>query len=286
MKIVFLGTPDYVLPVLEALHKKFRGRHGESPIAAVVTQRPRPTGRKQLLTYSPVDTWAHKRDIPIYFNSQDLIKDNIQADLGVLAAYGEILPQEVISFFPHGILNIHPSLLPKYRGASPVQGAILNGDHETGVTIMKVDEKMDHGAIVSQFKEDIFPEDTTGTLRERLFNRSTEVICELIEPYLAGKIKAREQNHEEATFTKTLKKEDGFIDLTKIKPEEAERFVRAMNPWPSAWTRVKMGSQEKRLRILKASLKEEKLILEEVQLEGKNVVSWKEFKQGYPEAKF
>ena len=123
MKIVFFGTPDYVLPVLEALHKKFGGKHGESPIVAVVTQRPRPTGRKQLLTYSPVDTWAHKRDIPIYFNSLDLIKDNVQADLGVLAAYGEILSEEVISFFPHGILNIHPFSGPGGHSRRPAAAA-------------------------------------------------------------------------------------------------------------------------------------------------------------------
>jgi methionyl-tRNA formyltransferase len=286
MKIVFFGTPDYVLPILDSLHKRFRGKDGKSPIVAVITQKPRPTGRKQLLTFSPVDDWAHKRKISIYFDAKDIIKDKVEADLGVLAAYGEFIPKEVLSYLPHGILNVHPSLLPKYRGASPVQEAILNGEKETGVTIMKVDDKWDHGPIISQFKEDISPDDTTGTLRERLFSRSAEVLFGLIKPYLAGKIKPREQNHKEATFTKTIRKEDGYIDLSKAKPEETERFVRAMDPWPGAWTKIKINGREKRLRLLKTHLEEGKLILDEVQLEGKNVVSGEEFKRGYPEVKF
>jgi methionyl-tRNA formyltransferase len=287
MKIVFFGTPDYVLPILNSIHKRFISGPGRSPIVAVVTQSPKPVGRKQKLTYSPIDAWAHQRKIPIFYSAKELLKAKVEANLGVLAAYGEIIPDEAISFFSNGILNIHPSLLPQYRGASPVQAAIINGDKETGVTIIKLDEKMDHGPIVSQFKEEIKPDDTTGTLREKLFLRSAEVMSELIEPYLAGKIKPREQNHKEATFTKLLKKENGFIDLKKAKPEEAEKFIRAMDPWPNAWTLIKgIGKQSKRLKILKAHLENEKLVLDEVQLEGKNPVSWKEFSAGYPKANF
>jgi methionyl-tRNA formyltransferase len=286
MRIVFFGTPDYVLPILNSIHKKFVSGPGKSPIVAVVTQSPKPVGRQQKLTYSPIDNWAHQRKIPIFYSSKEFLKSKIEANLGVLAAYGEIIPNEVISFFPNGILNIHPSLLPKYRGASPIQQTIINGDQETGVTILKVDEKMDHGPIVSQFKEEVKSDDTTGTLRERLFLRSAEVVTELIEPYQAGKIKPREQNHEEATFTKILKKEDGFIDLNKTKSEEAERFIRAMDPWPNAWTNIEVNNQKKRLKILKAHLEKDELILDLVQLEGKNIVSWEEFKRGYPETKF
>src|SRR3990172_4759611 len=115
MKIVFLGTPDYVLPILKALYKKYE-------IAAAVTQSPKPTGRKKFLTYSPVDTWAHQRKIPVIYDLDKVPK----ADLGVLAAYGKIIPPSVIQNLKSGILNIHPSLLPKYRGASPVQTAIAN----------------------------------------------------------------------------------------------------------------------------------------------------------------
>jgi len=273
MKIVFFGTPDYVLPVLTSLHKKFVTGPGISPIAAVVTQSPKPTGRKQILTYSPVDKWAHEHKIDIFYQSSELIKNSVKADIGVLAAYGEIIPKTVIDTFPHGILVVHPSLLPKYRGASPIQGAIANGDKQVGVTIIKMDEKMDHGPIVSQFKEETRPDDTTDTLRARLFERSKDVIVEMIEPYLQGKIKPKEQNHDEATYTKIITKQNGFIDLEKTNPEEAERFIRAMQPWPQAWTLI----GKKRLKVLKAHLENGKLVLDEVQLEGKNPVSWKEF---------
>jgi len=278
MKIVFFGTPDYVLPVLTSLHKKFVTGPGISPMVAVVTQSPKPTGRKQILTYSPVDRWAHEHKIDIFYQSSELIKNSVKADIGVLTAYGEIIPKTVIDTFPHGILVVHPSLLPKYRGASPIQGAIANGDKQVGVTIIKMDEKMDHGPIVSQFKEETRPDDTTDTLRARLFERSKDVIVEMIEPYLQGKIKPKEQNHDEATYTKIITKQNGFIDLEKTNPEEAERFIRAMQPWPQAWTLI----GKKRLKVLKAHLENGKLVLDEVQLEGKNPVSWKEFKMGYP----
>jgi len=282
MKIVFFGTPDYVLPILTSLHKKFVSGPGVSPIAAVVTQSPKPTGRKQILTYSPVDKWAHEHKIDIFYQSSELIKNSVKADIGVLAAYGEIIPKIVIDTFPHGILVVHPSLLPKYRGASPIQGAIANGDKQVGVTIIKMDEKMDHGPIVSQFKEETKPDDTTDTLRARLFERSKEVIAEMIEPYLQGKIKPKEQNHDEATYTKIITKQDGFIEAESFTSEaaKAERFIRAMQPWPQAWTLI----GKKRLKILKAHLESGKLILDEVQLEGKSPVSWEEFKRGYPDA--
>ena len=282
MKIVFFGTPDYVLPILTSLHKKFVSGPGVSPIAAVVTQSPKPTGRKQILTYSPVDKWAHEHKIDIFYQSSELIKNSVKADIGVLAAYGEIIPKTVIDTFPHGILVVHPSLLPKYRGASPIQGAIANGDKQVGVTIIKMDEKMDHGPIVSQFKEETKPDDTTDTLRARLFERSKEVIAEMIEPYLQGKIKPKEQNHDEATYTKIITKQDGFIEAESFTSEaaKAERFIRAMQPWPQAWTLI----GKKRLKILKAHLESGKLILDEVQLEGKSPVSWEEFKRGYPDA--
>jgi len=282
MKIVFFGTPDYVLPILTSLHKKFVSGPGVSPIAAVVTQSPKPTGRKQILTYSPVDKWAHEHKIDIFYQSSELIKNSVKADIGVLAAYGEIIPKTVIDTFPHGILVVHPSLLPKYRGASPIQGAIANGDKQVGVTIIKMDEKMDHGPIVSQFKEETKPDDTTDTLRARLFERSKDVIVEMIEPYLQGKIKPKEQNHDEATYTKIITKQDGFIEAESFTSEaaKAERFIRAMQPWPQAWTLI----GKKRLKILKAHLESGKLILDEVQLEGKSPVSWEEFKRGYPDA--
>ncbi|MGA3292267.1 MAG: methionyl-tRNA formyltransferase [Candidatus Microgenomates bacterium] len=286
MKIVFFGTPDYVMPILTSLHKKFVTGPGKSPIIAVVTQPPRPVGRKQIPAYSPVDKWAHARKIPIYYSANDLIDNPTEAVLGILASYGEIIKEDVIDLFPQGILVIHPSLLPKYRGASPVPEAIKNGDETTGVTIFKMDKKMDHGPIISQFKEEILPGDTGETLRARLFEKSAGVLTELIGPYIQSKIKPKIQDESLATYTKIITKEDGFIDLNKKSTDEADRFIRAMQPWPCAWTRIRVSEENKRLKILKAHLEENKLILDEVQLEGKLPTTWKQFKEGYKDATF
>jgi methionyl-tRNA formyltransferase len=290
MKIVFFGTPDYVLPILTTLHKKFVTGPGKSPIVAVVTQSPKPTGRKQIVTYSPVDRWAHEHGIPIHYSASELAIDGVNADIGILAAYGEIIKKDVIDLFPQGILVIHPSLLPKYRGASPVPATIVNGDGLTGVSIIKMDEKMDHGPIVSQFKEEILPTDTGESLRDRLFTKSAEVLIELIEPYISGKIKLKKQDESQSTYTKILKKENGFIDLTGIPPVKAERFIRAMQPWPGAWTKIQLtiNSEQftKRLKIHKAYIENDNLILDEVQLEGRDKVSWKQLNEGYASVTF
>lgn len=330
MKIVFFGTPDYVLPIVSEVHKKFSSKNGESGIVAVVTQKPKPTGRKQFITYSAVDTWAYKRKIPVLYDSGELIKQRIEADLGILAAYGEIIPKSVIDHLKFGILNVHPSLLPSFRGASPVQAAIVSGLSQTGVTIIKLDEKLDHGPIVSQFTEEIFENDTTETLRNRLFERSGEVVAALIPAYVANKIKLKEQNHKEATFTTQITKEDGFIPpeflklamlgsdptsgptSSKVRPKSTWRvpfiknyslvpsacslgcFIRAMHPWPGAWTYIRLtadSKQSKRLKIIKAHLEKlvpsaYRLVPDLVQLEGKTEVSYEEFKKGYPNSSF
>ena len=311
MKIVFFGTPDYVLPVLVKIHKSFVSGPGKSPIVAVVTQSPKPMGRKQILTYTPIDKWAHEHKINTYYNPEDLLKEKVKFDLGIIADYGKIISKKVIGLFANGILNIHFSMLPKYRGASPVQAAILSGDEEIGVTIFKIDELLDHGPILSQFTEEILPPDTWGSLKIRLFERAKEVLIELIDPYLRGKIKLREQNHGEATYTTLVKKEHGFIPPNYLKyalegkslkedwkigfikdfslapsPSSLEKFIRALDPWPQAWTNVTIGKGTKRLKMIKSHLEEEKLVLDEVQLEGKNPVSWKKFKMGYPKVAF
>jgi len=278
MKIVFFGTPDYVMPILTSLHKKFVTGPGKSPIVAVVTQSPKPIGRKQILSYSPVDKWAHDHRIPTYYQSSEIVKNEVDADIGVCAAFGEIIPEFVIGHLKFGILNIHPSLLPEYRGASPITYAIKDGKKETGVTTILMDDKVDHGKIISQFKEEIKPDDTTETLRARLFERSAKVLLEFIEPYLKGKITPKVQDEGKATYTKKLLKEDGFINLTGSDPVVVNNFIRAMQPWPIAWTYL---PNEKRVKLLKSHLYEGKLIIDEVQLEGKTPVSYKQFKAAY-----
>jgi methionyl-tRNA formyltransferase len=282
LKIVFFGTPDYVLPILKALVKKY-GR-GETGLVAVVTQPPKAAGRKKFITRSPIDNWAYKHKVPVIY---DLTKIP-EADLGILAAYGKIIPKEIISGFESGILNVHPSLLPSHRGPSPVQAAIAKGETSTGVSVIKMDEQIDHGPIISQFKEAIQAQDTTGSLRARLFERAAEFLVNLIPAYLEGKITPKEQDDTRATYTKIYTKQDGFLDLNKVKPKEAERFIRAMDPWPGVWTFIHLPPSKptKRLKILKAHLNKERLILDEVQLEGKNPVSWAQFKEGYSNHEF
>ena len=292
MQIVFFGTPDYVIPILDALHKTFKSKSGESPVIAIVTQKPKPVGRKKVLEYSAVDRWAYKKGIKIL---RDLdIKNFPNADVGVLASYGGIIPTFIIDHFKLGILNVHPSLLPKYRGASPVPATIISGDKETGVSIIKLDNELDHGPIVSQFKEKVLDNDTTETLRDRLFEKSAEVLTTFLPSYMKGKITPRKQNHKNASFTRQITKQDAFIPpkylnaclqgrslqakwkipFTKdysLVPnaylEETssayslERFIRAMQPWPVSWTYVQLNSKmkkkksklvTKRLKILKA----------------------------------
>jgi len=279
MKIVFFGTPDYVVPIAEALYKTYRTKKDKG-VVAVVTQHPKPSGRKKKMEYSAIDKWAHKREIPILYDYADMPV----ADLGVVAAYGRIIPQNVIRHFPKGIVNIHPSLLPKYRGASPVQNAIADGETQTGVTIIKMDEKMDHGPIISSFKEEIRKDDTNETLRKRLFDRSAQFLIDLIPNYLNGKIKLKEQDHKKATFTKLVKSEDGFIENLFENPEKTYNLWRAYQPWPGIFTKVGINDEEKRLKILKLHLENDKLVLDEVQLEGKKPVGFEEFKRGYPDA--
>lgn len=267
MKILFFGTPDYVLPVLETLNKYHE-------IVGVVTQPPKPAGREKIIKYSAVDTWAHKKHIPIFFDFENLPK----ADVGILAAYGKIIPEKTLKSFKLGILNIHPSLLPKFRGASPIQFNLIEEPDKLGVTIIKLDEKMDHGPIVTQFKDELLEDDTLETVRKRLFERSAKVLLELLPAYEENKIHLKKQDETKATYTKLVKKEDGFVDLTKDSPEKILRMSKAFVPWPGIWTKLKSG---KRLKILKCHIFNLELILDKVQLEGKGPVSWNQFRSAY-----
>lgn len=259
MKIIFFGTPDYVIPVLDKLHKYHE-------IVTVVTQPPKPAGREKKITYSAVDKWAFKKHIIRNFDFVDLPK----ADMGVCASYGMIIPQVVLDKFRYGILNIHPSLLPEFRGASPIQATIIAGS-DPAISIIKMDEQMDHGPILTQFKEDVLENDTNETLRKRLFVRSAEVLINLIPNYSKGKIKLKSQDESKATYTKIITKQDGFVDLAKDDPIIVERKHRAYMPWPGIWTNITINGVEKRLKILE--FKEEPIT---VQLEGKKPVSYKQ----------
>ncbi len=279
MKIIFMGTPEFSAVILKALIDN------NYEISAVVTNPDAPVGRKQILTSSPVKRlivsgqWPIEIFQPTTKSELSAISDKLLAmkpDLAVVAAYGKIIPKNILALPRYGTINVHPSLLPKYRGASPIQNAILSGDKKTGITIMKLDEEMDHGGIISNIQVQISNLDTYENLSQKLAETGAELLIKTIPNYVSGKIKPVEQNHAEATYTKIIKKEDGKINWSK-NPAEIERMIRAFYPWPSAWT-IWNG---KILKILEAEIRGGSLEIKKLQLEGGKALSMKEFLNGH-----
>lgn len=234
MKIVFFGTTEFSASILETLSKDFE-------IAAVVTQADKPVGRKQEIQESPVSALAKKLGLPaekpVTLKDSEFtqrIKD-YKPDLFVVIAYGKIIPQEILDIPTKGSINIHFSLLPKYRGASPIHAALLNGETESGVTIMLMDEKMDHGPILAMEKVSVDPEEMFEDFGNKLLDLANKMIVPTIQNFLNGKIVPKEQNHEEATFCNIISKEDGEIDWNK-PAQEIFNMYRAYSKWPGVWT--------------------------------------------------
>lgn len=230
-KIVFFGTSKFAIPALEALI----GAGYE--VAAVVTQPDRPAGRKQEPLPSPVKQVALKLGLkvvqPQNLDSKFQVRDS---DLFIVASYGEIIPKTILDLPKFGVLNIHPSLLPKHRGPSPIQAAILSGDRETGVSIIKLDEEMDHGPILAKSKFQITDSKIEfKNLHDQLAKLGTDLLIETLPKCLAGKLQPIPQDHAKATFTKIITKSDGRIDWKK-PAKEIDRMVRAYHLWPVAWT--------------------------------------------------
>ena len=293
IKTILIGTPEFAKRIFERF---LEAKLSDFDIVAVITAPDKPIGRKQILTPSPVKKWALENNLPVL--QLEKIGD---PDLIILTAYGQIIPKEILDIPKFGALNIHPSLLPKYRGASPIQAAILNNDKETGITIILMDEKMDHGPIISNFQFPISNKITYQELSEKLADLGAQLLITTLPDYVNGRIKPRPQNHSRATFTKIIKKEDGKIDWNK-SAEEIERQIRAFSGWPTAFTFF----NNKQLKILevgvnnkntanepgKVSLDENKnigvqtgngiLVLKEVQLEGKRPMTAKDFLNGHP----
>lgn len=300
-KIIFMGTPDFAVSVLEALIK------AGYDISAVITKPDEPVGRKQILTPPPVKRLIANSKLPIkIFQPKTKIELlaishkllAIKPDLGVIAAYGKIIPREILDIPRYGTLNVHPSLLPKYRGASPIQYAILNGDKETGVTIMKVDEEMDHGPVLANSILPIADSDTYDNLSQKLAILGAELLIKIIPDYISGKMKPVEQDPSKATYTKIIKKEDGKIDWSK-STDEIERMARAYYLWPSAWTtwngkilkilevNVLVGDDKKigevflKKNELAVQCGKKSLIIKKLQLEGGKILMGKEFLNGH-----
>lgn len=291
-RTIFFGTPQFAVPALESLIKDNR-----FDVVAVVTEPDQKSGRGKKIVFSPVKLTAMKYNITVLQpEKMQAISYKLKAksfDAAVVCAYGQIIPKKILEITKYGFINIHPSLLPKYRGPSPIQTAILNGDRKTGVTIIKVDEKMDHGPILAQqglefpnkyqISNDQISKLNYLEISKILSKLGAELLIKILPGYLEGKIKPKAQDHKKATFTKLIRKEDGLINWNE-PVEIIERRIRAYFPWPGTYTFL----NKKRFKIIKAHLKTStsgvevgKLVLDLVQLEGKKEMSWQEFCRGY-----
>lgn len=249
MRIVFMGTPEFALPALAAL---VESRHD---LVGIFTAPDRPAGRGQRPAPPPVKRFALERGLPLYqpprlrHPAQVELLRSLLPDLVVVAAYGQILPRDVLAIPPLGCLNLHPSLLPRHRGASPVVGTILAGDDEAGVTLMQMDEGMDTGPIVAQRRVPLGGDETTGRLTDLLARLGAELLLATLPAWGAGALEPVPQEQSQATYTRPLSKEDGVLDWTQ-PALELERRVRAYDPWPGCHTLWR----EQRLRVLAAAV--------------------------------
>lgn len=235
MKLIFMGTPDFAVGTLEALVQA-----GHEVVLAV-TQPDKPQGRKQTLVPPPVKEKALELGIPVFQPKRVREPDALQKikeygpELIVVAAFGQILPKELLELPKYGCINVHASLLPKYRGAAPIQWAILNGDDVTGVTIMRMDVGLDTGDMIAKTEVAIAPEDTGGTLFESLAEAGARLCVETIPSIVDGTAVYTPQDERAATKVGMIKKQDGRIDFSR-SAKMIERQVRGLNPWPSAYT--------------------------------------------------
>lgn len=306
IRIVFMGTPELSAQFLNAL---FEGGH---PVTGVVTQPDKPAGRKMSLGESPVKKVARESGVPV-LTPEKLDAAFLEAfrawkpDLVIVVAYGKILPAEVLSVPPLGCLNIHASLLPRWRGASPIQNALLSGDWETGVSLMQMDSGMDTGPVIAQKKIAIAPDDTAETLRTKILETGRVLLLETLPLWIEGKITAAPQNEAEATLCQLIERNDGRIVWSESAENIYNRY-RALFPWPGIFTFWKKNDALMRLKLLKISFLKQSpqmnyalgevfelgekigvragegvVILETIQLEGKAPMPVKEFLSGAPD---
>ena len=230
LKVVFMGTPEFSVPILESLIEL-------TDVVLVVSQPDKEVGRKRVLTPSPVKACALEHGIEVYTPKK--IREeyeyvlNKKPDIIITAAYGQIVPKQMLIYPDYGCINVHGSLLPKYRGASPIQSAIMNGDKTTGITLMYMEEGLDTGNIIHAKEIDIDPEDTYGTLSEKLSILGRDLLVKTLPVIFEGENFDIPQNDEDATHTVKIKREDERLDFKK-SAEELHNFVRALNPTPLA----------------------------------------------------
>jgi methionyl-tRNA formyltransferase len=295
IKVVFMGSPDFALPALQALAQRYE-------VVGAVTQPDRASGRGRELKPPSVKVLAQELGLPIIQPEklrQPEAMDQLRLwnpDLIVVAAFGQILRKDVLDLPRFGCINVHASLLPRWRGAAPINAALLHGDEETGVTIMKMDVGLDTGPILSQRSMRLTPDDTAGSAFEALSGLGAELLIDTLPDYLSGKIQPVPQPEEGATYAPMLKKEEARLDFTR-PAEELERRIRAFNPWPGAFmdfngallkvhrAHVEQGKAEAGQRLVyrdqpAVGAGGRLLILDEVQPSGKKPMSGKSFLSG------
>ena len=244
MKVIFMGTPDFSVGTLEALIEA-----GHDVVLAV-TQPDKPKGRGKEMQFTPVKECALKHGIPVYqpkkVREPECIEElrKYEADIMVVIAFGQILPKEILEMTTYGCVNVHASLLPKYRGAAPIQWSIIDGETVTGVTTMQMDEGLDTGDVLYCKKIAIDPEETSGELFDRVTAVGAEALCETIPQIAAGTLTAVPQDHENATLAPMLNKEMAEFHLTDTATH-IHNWVRGMNPWPGAWFSTSGGKKLK-----------------------------------------
>lgn len=297
-KIVFMGTPDFAVPVLERLI-------AEHEVIGVVTQPDRPAGRNRQVQLSPVKQAALAANIPVFQPEKIRRPEAIETlrqwtpDVYIVAAFGQILPQTVLDIPPHGSVNVHASLLPRWRGAAPIQAVIRAGDAETGITIMKMDAGLDTGPMLSQRSIPLAPDETGASLHDKLAQLGGDLLIDTLPGYLSGAIQPQPQDDALSTLAPRIDKEEGRIDWTQ-SAVQIERTVRAFTPWPGTFTTWN-GQTLKILagKVLSGRAEPGKVVSmngelalgtgdglyapERLQLQGRNAVSSADFVRGYPQ---
>ena len=271
LNFVFLGTSEEAIYALEALNSK-----GFTP-GLIVTAPDRPAGRHHKLTAPLAKKWAESHGIPVFQPEKidaQAIKtiEKEKADIFVVVGYGRILPKKLIDLPKHKTVNIHTSLLPLYRGPTPVERPILASDRETGISVMVIDAEVDHGPIIAQERYLLTGHETGPELTRTLFTRGGEILVEILPDWIAGRIKTKEQDHEKATYTKKLKKEDGLIDLEGDAQKNYNKF-RAYAVWP----RTFFFKNGKRIIITDAALEGGEFKIKKVLPEGKKEMKYEDF---------
>lgn len=269
MRYAFFGTPEFAAIILEKLAKD-----GMAP-AVLICNPDKPMGRKKIVTPPPAKQVALKHGIEVMQpeNLRSWIMEHGTklkgCEFAVVAAYAKIIPQRVLDLFPKGVIGVHPSLLPKYRGASPIQSVILSGESSTGITLYLLDKEVDHGPIIASEALLIDEHDNYSSLLKKLAQLGGELLLKKLPEWYSGKVAAKEQNHKLTTFTAKFTTQDGLVDINKDKPLLIYRKIRALNPEPGVHAFILKDGKNIRVKLLDASYSAERLQITEIQVEGR-----------------